>query len=271
VVDDGSQDNTARVCESMRGKLKNLTYIETGKNGILSRARNKGIEKSSGHYILFLDDDCIPAEDWIEKVTEALGHESIVAGAVSSPASNYYKLCHNIAEFHSVMPGKKAGPVQFIAGANMAFHRSVLQDHSGFNVDFIIGEDMELMLRAQMKGYQAFFSSDAVVLHDPERTDLKTIFRYAAKHASVTILLRNQYRLLLRTPFFFRSPVLILAASPLIALKVTFDIYLKNRRLTKLFWTAPLVFALKIAWCWGAAHGLWTQRLDWDNNEWCRK
>lgn len=53
VVNDGSTDTTASVAASFAGAI---TYVKQGNRG-LSRARNAGIEASSGEYLLFLDAD----------------------------------------------------------------------------------------------------------------------------------------------------------------------------------------------------------------------
>lgn len=256
VVDDGSSDDTHDVCNTMIRELPNLRYVTTGTNGGLSRARNVGIGEAGCDYILFTDDDCIADRWWVERMKDALARYEIAAGAVDSPTANYLKLCHNISEFHHFMPGQKESQREFIAGANMGFRRSALEELRRFGEGTDPVDDMELILRARTKGYGIYYVPDAVVTHDPERTTLSSIFEYSAEHASKTILLRNEYRALLRTPFVLRSPALLLVASPLIALKVTMGIYLRNRRLARLYWTAPCVYALKLAWCWGASRGL---------------
>ena len=256
VVDDGSQDETAHVCEVMVGELPNLRYVSTGANLGTPSARNVGIAEARGNRIIFTDHDCIPGRNWVEHMSSALEQEPIVAGAIASPAGSYLKLCHNIAEFHHFMPGQKEGPKEFIACANAGFHRSALEDLNGFEEKSGLAEDMELILRARMKGYRVYFVPDAMVEHDHDRTTLASIFKYAAQHAAQAVILRNRYRSLLRTPFLLRSPALLLAAAPAIALKVTSGIYLRNLRMAKLLYTAPMVYALKLAWCWGAARSL---------------
>ena len=187
----------------------------------------------------------------------ALEQNAIVAGAVASPVTNHAKLCHNIAEFHEFMPHQKAGLKEYIAGANMGFRLSILKELKGFKSNIQIAGDMEFILRARAKGYAVYFEPGAIVIHNPDRTTLASIFKYSAAHAATTILLRHQYRELLRTPFILCSPVLLLIVAPLIALKVTSKIYLGSLTIDKLFWTAPMVYALKLAWCWGAARSLW--------------
>jgi GT2 family glycosyltransferase len=137
----------------------------------------------------------------------------------------------------------------------MGIRRSVLEELGGFDEKSRV-PDMELMLRARSRGHQVHFAPRAVVIHDPDRTSLAAVLKHASEHASKTILLHNQYDALLQTPFVLRSPGLILLAAPLIALVVTLGIYANSPGLVRYSWTAPLVYAQKLAWCWGAARGL---------------
>jgi len=258
VVDDGSEDHTAKVCDMIQPELSSLRYVSTGANIGLANAANLGVNSAKGNLVLFTDDDCIPQEDWVERMRVALEREDIVAGAVESPTSNYIKLCHNISQFHCFMPGRKVEWVDFVAGANVGFNRSVLEELGGFEQNRRNCPDTEFILRARMKGYRIFFADNAIITHDPARTSLTSIFRYSADHASHTILLRNKYSKLMRTPFVLCSGALVLLAAPVIALRVTLGIYLGNLRLLRVIQTALVVYALKLAWCWGAARGLRT-------------
>jgi glycosyltransferase involved in cell wall biosynthesis len=260
VIDDGSTDNTSDICNMMSKVLPNMRYVSVETNIGLGSARNLGIRSARGDYLLFVDDDCIANEDWAERLSSVFDREPIVAGSILSPTINYIKLCHNLAHFYLFMPGRKGDSREFIAGANMGMKRTVLEEINGFEEGRRTAEDMEFILRARQKGYRIYFASDAIVTHDPDRSSLSAIFKYSSEHASATILMRKQYRSLLRTPFVLRSPILILLTAPIIALRVTLGIYLGNLNIIKLFWTAPAVYGLKMAWCWGAARGLWKER-----------
>lgn len=255
VVDDGSFDGTKAACDAMETDRLDLRYVPTGRNIGLAAAANLGVRSARGDLMLFTDDDCIPHEDWIAHMQAALGRHPVVAGSIATPVSNYVKLCHNIAQFHPFLTGRTAGPTTFIAGANMGFRATVLQELGGFD-ERGRTPDMELVLRAGEMGYGAYFAPNACVTHDPERTRLGGIFRYSSEHGADTIWLRKRHRALLRTPFLLRSPAFLLLSAPLIALKATLTAYLGNPWLARRIATAPLVFCLKLAWCWGAARGL---------------
>lgn len=58
LVDDGSKDNSGRICDDYKKTHDNVDVIHK-ENGGLSSARNTGIKAASGRYIVFLDSD-----DW---------------------------------------------------------------------------------------------------------------------------------------------------------------------------------------------------------------
>jgi len=257
VIDDGSMDETKQMCERIKSHRPRFSYLRLEANGGLSCARNIGIKRAQGKRLLFTDDDCIPGNFWVEKLSAALADgRPIVTGTVDTPRETYIKLCHNISAFYGSMPSQEKGSRNYIVGANMGFARSVLEELGGFQPYRRIGDDTELMLRALRAGYSASFVPDAIVTHDPNRTTLKSIMRYSTVHGAASVRLRNQYKDVLGTPFMLRSPILVLLTAPLIALKVTGSIYLQNRTLARLWRTIPVVYATKLAWCWGAAKGL---------------
>ena len=56
LVDDGSPDRCGFICDKWMATDKRIKVIHK-KNGGLSSARNKGIELSTGKYIMFIDSD----------------------------------------------------------------------------------------------------------------------------------------------------------------------------------------------------------------------
>lgn len=63
LINDGSTDKTGNMCEEYAKKDQRIVVIHK-ENGGVSSARNVGINKSSGNYIMFVDSD-----DWIENDT----------------------------------------------------------------------------------------------------------------------------------------------------------------------------------------------------------
>jgi glycosyltransferase involved in cell wall biosynthesis len=68
VVDDGSTDQTAEVCQ----KLEGIKYVRLEHNQGVAGARNIGILASSSDYVAFLDDDDLRLPGTLDKQVEAL-------------------------------------------------------------------------------------------------------------------------------------------------------------------------------------------------------
>jgi len=72
LVDDGSPDSCGKICDDYAKKDKRVKSYHK-KNGGLSDARNYGMKRITGDYILFLDSD-----DWIlEECIEILLDEAL--------------------------------------------------------------------------------------------------------------------------------------------------------------------------------------------------
>lgn len=255
LVDDGSTDLTNQVAQQWCSKLPNLRYFRLEVNSGQSAAHNKGLREAIGEYLLFTDDDCIPAPNWVQVMSDHLSKHPVIAGAVHTNSSQYTVISENISAFHPFQYGMKPRKVEFIAGANMGFRREVFDQTGRFNENCLI-PDMELIMRVQQSGYPIWFLPDSVVVHDPRKGNLLTLFRLAARYSSQTIIIRNQYAELLGTPIILRNSILLLLATPFLAAGKTAQIFCSNPKIWKDILTLPAVLMMKLAWCWGAYKGL---------------
>lgn len=57
VIDDGSEDNTEHVVNSLKQKFNNIKYIKLGHIGQPGTVRNEGLKQSTGDYIAYCDSD----------------------------------------------------------------------------------------------------------------------------------------------------------------------------------------------------------------------
>lgn len=71
VIDDGSYDGSAEVCE-VWGKMDKRIRVFHKENGGLSSARNLGLEKARGEFIGFVDSDDYIKEDMYEDLLSAM-------------------------------------------------------------------------------------------------------------------------------------------------------------------------------------------------------
>ena len=61
LIDDGSIDNTREICRRYADSIKIFLYSQ--QNSGVSSARNFGIKKATGEYLLFVDSDDFLLED----------------------------------------------------------------------------------------------------------------------------------------------------------------------------------------------------------------
>ncbi len=74
IVNDGSTDNTASVCNSLRSQYSFIKYSEQENRGV-SAARNKGISLATGEYILFFDADDTAEENGFSECVDIIKKE----------------------------------------------------------------------------------------------------------------------------------------------------------------------------------------------------
>lgn len=71
VVDDGSNDRSKEIIEKFCKKDKRIYGIENEKNSGASFSRNKGIKKSRGELLVFLDNDTEVERNWLQVFVNA--------------------------------------------------------------------------------------------------------------------------------------------------------------------------------------------------------
>lgn len=71
LINDGSPDNSGEICERYEEKYPCVRYF-VKENGGVSSARNLGLDKASGEYILFVDSDDYVSENYFEVINSAI-------------------------------------------------------------------------------------------------------------------------------------------------------------------------------------------------------
>lgn len=79
IVDDGSIDRTSRICKKIRNNNQNFYYYFQTNSGI-SNARNFGIEKANGKWIMFVDSDDFVANDFCSSAYKLVQNDKVDIG-----------------------------------------------------------------------------------------------------------------------------------------------------------------------------------------------
>src|SRR4051794_33433367 len=70
VINNACSDSTDSIVNSYKEKLGFSVQLVHEPTKGSSRARNAGIRAASGSIIAITDDDCYPAEDWVDRIME---------------------------------------------------------------------------------------------------------------------------------------------------------------------------------------------------------
>ena len=71
LVDDGSTDNSGKICDEFAAEYEGICKVVHKENGGLSSARNAGLDIAQGKWIVFVDSDDRISEKFFEQIEDA--------------------------------------------------------------------------------------------------------------------------------------------------------------------------------------------------------
>ncbi|MFH1225487.1 MAG: glycosyltransferase family A protein [Candidatus Diapherotrites archaeon] len=143
VVNDGGTDGTEQMLRSAFGKEKRVRVLNQARS-FPCRARNNGIKKARYGFVAIMDDDCIPARDWLKK---------LMRGFFDNGALN--KKIGVVSSFHE------------FGGTSTAFRREALEKAGGYDEAYrYYREDTDLVFRVLDAGYENRVVQDAKFVHE---------------------------------------------------------------------------------------------------------
>ncbi len=131
-------------------------------------ARNVGAGAASGEWLLFIDSDCRPDADLLDRIVPASPRPElgVVAGEVEALAGQRgLPAVHARERGHlGVAAQLQKGPFPSGVGANLLVRRRTWESLGGF-CEVRSGADLELCWRAQQLGWELDYAPDALVAH----------------------------------------------------------------------------------------------------------
>jgi len=172
VVDDGSRDATREVSQGFSSRMK-LKYFRIENSGIAA-AKNLGIFGSSGHVLLFFDDDDFADRNLLQAHVEfhhnnpdeniaSLGYTTWFPSLPVNEVMHYVTdVAHFLFAYGPLADGQMLDYTYFWGGRSSC-KRSLLVNHGVFNQGFRFGsEDIELGYRLTKFGFTVIFNRKAV-------------------------------------------------------------------------------------------------------------
>lgn len=196
VVNDGSMDKTADIVIDLSNNNKAIQLINLKKNMGRGFARNSGIEKANGDYIVFIDADITIPENWLVEVRKHLEQYDAVGG-IAVPDGDITYICEKFKLKPKPMPHTTG-----ITGSNVIYKGEFLKKIK-LNPEMRDGEDTDLNWRLQEAGYKSKLLEELIVIHKENisfRKSLKRIFSFGT---GATKLFKKYKKLRLPDLIFF--------------------------------------------------------------------
>jgi glycosyltransferase involved in cell wall biosynthesis len=174
IVDNGSTDETAAVVQGfIDSNSVATTYVVEPKPG-KSNALNTALQIARGDVLVFTDDDCYPAPDFLSAVWSAFEDPALgyVTGRILLHDPEDARMTIKESTTPATFPARSFIPCGEVSGANMAFRREVLCRIGGFDPFFgpgsrfqAVAEDLDVAGRASAAGWQGQYRPEIVVRH----------------------------------------------------------------------------------------------------------
>ena len=173
VVDDGSSDATEHFCRDFRSNhsFQYLRQLNAGAGA----ARRRGVKHARGEYLLFFNDDTIPAPDLLAQHWKAHQDRSnerqAVLGDFQFPAAAQDRaLTRFLIESPFFFPQTtlRAGTYweyTYVVTCNLSIKREAVLAAGSFDTHFRVAEDSDLGLRLSRRGFCVRYVPEARAIH----------------------------------------------------------------------------------------------------------
>ena len=187
LINNNSTDKTKQIMDNYAKQASFPVVVDQEPNPGLSSARNKGLLISSGEIVVFTDDDCYMESGYLLKASRIFdsGDFDYCGGQIIIYDKSDSKTGCNIFCDQFILKPQGFIPAGFIQGANMIFHRRVINKIGYFDLMLGAGtlfpsEDIDYVARAAYAGFTGAQVPDLIVYHHHGRkpgTDHKNILK----------------------------------------------------------------------------------------------
>jgi GT2 family glycosyltransferase len=219
IIDNASSDGSPDFLEPL---FPEFHFIRNEENSGFAKANNLVLQQCSGELVLFLNPDCILAEDSLEiciaffrdhKDAGALGVRMIDGAGrylreskrgFPFPASSFFKM----TGFTQLFPRSKTFSsyymghlnehhtqvIDVLSGAFMMVKKSVLDQTGGFDEQFFMyAEDIDLSYRISKTGFKNYYLPDTTIIHFKGESTQKDIRYVKMFYSAMQLFMKKHF------------------------------------------------------------------------------
>ena len=199
IVEDGSVNPCKEVADKYSDRLDIKYFFK--ENGGPGPARNYGVDKAQGEYVLILDSDCVIPEGYLAAVeAELTGNPCAAFGGPDAAHDSFTPvqkaISYSMTSFFTtggIRGGKKKGALDkfYPRSFNMGVKREVYNALGGFS-KMRFGEDIDFSYRIVEAGHDTRLLPEAWVWHK-RRTDFRKFFKQVFNSGIARINLEKRH------------------------------------------------------------------------------
>jgi GT2 family glycosyltransferase len=167
VVDDGSNTLLQPVVASFFDQLDVTLLTQT--NAGPAAARNTGAKRAKEGFLAFIDDDCTPLPDWLQKLAKrfaetpdhAIGGRTLNALFENLYSTTSQNLINAGYAYYNPIPSQAF----FFASNNLTVPAAYFHSIGGFDITFKTSEDRDFCDRWRHHGFQMIYAPEILIYH----------------------------------------------------------------------------------------------------------
>jgi N-acetylglucosaminyl-diphospho-decaprenol L-rhamnosyltransferase len=177
VVDNASTDGSL---ELIAARSSSVTLVRSATNVGFAAGNSMGAERAAGGALVFLNNDTVPAPDWLARLHSSIADRPGYGLATSrivlmdrpdtldSAGDGYLRAGGAFKRGHGGRADDYSASQEVFGACGAAFliRRAVYDALGGFDARFfMVYEDVDLSYRARLLGHRCWYAADAVVRH----------------------------------------------------------------------------------------------------------
>ncbi len=167
VVDDGIKIQLQAVVSDFLDRLDVTILTQT--NAGPAAARNAGAKKAKGKFLAFIDDDCTPSPDWLQKLANRFAKipDRAIGGRTLNavPENPYSTASQNLINAGYAYYNPIPSQASFFACANLTVPAAHFHSIGGFDITFKTSEDRDFCDRWRHHGFQMTYAPEILISH----------------------------------------------------------------------------------------------------------